>query len=93
MFLLDSNIFIEAKDRYYGFDFAPGFWDWLDILFQSDQIRSIDAVRDELNERNDELALWVRIANNISFQLKTQRFKNSWLNEWAKNRATLERHS
>ncbi|MBF0436614.1 MAG: DUF4411 family protein [Magnetococcales bacterium] len=25
MFLLDSNVFIEAKNRYYGFDICPGF--------------------------------------------------------------------
>lgn len=30
MYLLDANVFIEAKNRYYGFDLAPGFWDWLD---------------------------------------------------------------
>jgi hypothetical protein len=28
-YLLDANVFIEAKNRYYGLDFAPGFWDWL----------------------------------------------------------------
>ncbi len=28
-YLLDSNVFIEAKRRYYGFDFCPAFGDWL----------------------------------------------------------------
>ena len=31
MFLVDSNVLIEAKNRYYAFDIAPGFWRWLDI--------------------------------------------------------------
>lgn len=31
MFLLDANVFIEAKNRYYGFDICPGFWRWLDL--------------------------------------------------------------
>jgi hypothetical protein len=85
MFLLDSNIFIEAKARYYGFDFAPGFWDWLDILFQSDQIRSIDAVRDELNERNDELALWVKDRKQYFLPTEDTEVlrKFAELNEWA----------
>lgn len=28
-YLLDANVFIEAKNRYYGFDFCPAFWNWL----------------------------------------------------------------
>ena len=27
--LLDTNIFIQAKNLHYGFDFCPAFWDWL----------------------------------------------------------------
>jgi len=30
MFLVDANVLIEAKNRYYAFDIAPGFWAWLD---------------------------------------------------------------
>ena len=29
MYLLDSNVFIEAKNRHYPFDVVPAFWDWL----------------------------------------------------------------
>ena len=29
MFLIDANVLIEAKNRYYAFDIAPGFWYWL----------------------------------------------------------------
>ena len=28
-YLLDANVFIEAKKRWYGFDFCPSFWEWL----------------------------------------------------------------
>ena len=28
-YLLDANIFIQAKNLYYGFDFCPAFWEWL----------------------------------------------------------------
>nr|WP_269633613.1 DUF4411 family protein [Pelomonas sp. BJYL3] len=28
-YLLDANVFIQAKNLQYGFDFCPGFWDWL----------------------------------------------------------------
>lgn len=29
MYLLDTNVLIEAKNRYYAFDLAPGFWAWI----------------------------------------------------------------
>lgn len=28
-YLLDTNVFIEAKNLYYGFDFCPAFWEWV----------------------------------------------------------------
>ena len=28
-YLVDTNVLIEAKNRYYAFDIAPGFWKWL----------------------------------------------------------------
>ena len=28
-YLLDTNIFIQAKNLHYGFDFCPAFWEWL----------------------------------------------------------------
>ena len=28
-YLLDSNVFIQAKNLHYGLDFCPAFWDWL----------------------------------------------------------------
>lgn len=29
-YLLDTNVFIAAKNLHYGFDICPGFWSWLD---------------------------------------------------------------
>ena len=28
-FVLDANVFIQAKRRFYAFDFCPGYWDML----------------------------------------------------------------
>lgn len=60
MYLLDSNVLIEAKNRYYAFDIAPGFWAWLDRAHDNGFACSIEAVRDELLAGNDELAEWAR---------------------------------
>lgn len=58
MFLVDANVLIEAKDRYYAFDLAPGFWAWLDRAHQQSLACSIDAVRAELLRGDDDLAEW-----------------------------------
>lgn len=58
-YLLDANIFIQAKNLHYGLDFCPAFWDWL-IAGNSDQkVFSIEKVGDELLAGGDELADWV----------------------------------
>lgn len=54
-YVLDSNVFIEAKNRYYAFDICPGFWDWLHAAHESGQVFSIEAVKQELTSRDDEL--------------------------------------
>jgi len=87
MFLLDANVLIEAKNRYYAFDIAPGFWAWLDQAHHDTVACSLEAVRDELLEGGDELADWAR--TNASFfrsidQGTTQHF--SALTTWAGSR-------
>ena len=58
MFLVDTNVLIEAKNRYYAFDIAPGFWAWLERAHEQSLACSIRPVRDELLEGDDELADW-----------------------------------
>lgn len=60
MYLLDSNVFIQAKNLHYGFDICPGFWDWIDAAFADGRVLSIEKVREELEAGKDGLADWVR---------------------------------
>ena len=57
-YLLDTNVFIEAKNRHYGFDFCPAFWDWIDHAHQAGTVFSIDKVAIELDAVDDDLASW-----------------------------------
>ncbi|MFO0585846.1 MAG: DUF4411 family protein [Anaeromyxobacter sp.] len=57
-YLLDANIFIEAKNRYYGLDFCPAFWDWLVAANAAGVVHSIEKVGDELAAGTDNLAAW-----------------------------------
>lgn len=57
-YLLDANVFIEAKRRHYGFDFCPAFWDWLAAQHAAGTVFSIEKVGDELLSGNDDLSQW-----------------------------------
>lgn len=59
-YLLDTNVFIQAKRYYYPFDAFPGFWKWLDREQGLGRIASIVSVGKELSDGNDELADWSR---------------------------------
>ena len=57
-YLLDANVFIQAKNLQYGFDFCPAFWDWLDEQSKAGQVGSIEKVLDELKAGGDDLSTW-----------------------------------
>lgn len=57
-YLLDANVFIQAKNLHYGLDFCPAFWDWLIASNQQQKVYSIEKVGDEIEAGNDELAQW-----------------------------------
>lgn len=57
-YLLDSDVFIQAKNLHYGLDFCPAFWDWLIVSNQSKVVFSIEKVGDEILAGEDELADW-----------------------------------
>jgi predicted nuclease of predicted toxin-antitoxin system len=63
IFLLDTNVFIEAAKRYYAFDIAPGFWQALLRHAEAGHIISVDRVFDELERGKDRLFRWVQ--NNM----------------------------
>jgi Domain of unknown function (DUF4411) len=59
-YLLDANVFIEAKRRYYAFDLCPGYWDCLVWNQQSGRLQSIDRVKEEFERGADELTEWAK---------------------------------
>jgi len=57
-YLLDANIFIQAKNLHYGFDFCPAFWEWLDQQNALGRVASVERIGDELEAGEDELSDW-----------------------------------
>ena len=63
-YLLDANVFIQAKNLHYGLDFCPAFWEWLLDSHAAGKVASIDKVGDEIAAGSDELTDWVRDHGN-----------------------------
>jgi hypothetical protein len=59
-YLLDSNTFIEAKNRYYNMTVCPAYWIWILQRFVSQDVASISMVGDELKKGDDALAAWAK---------------------------------
>lgn len=57
-YLLDANVFIQAKNLHYGLDFCPAFWEWLILKNQKGEVFSIQKVGDEIAAVADELTEW-----------------------------------
>ena len=60
-YVLDADVFITAKNRYYAFDICPGFWASVIHHHRAGRTYSIDRVRNELlaGRKTDDLVQWV----------------------------------
>lgn len=68
MYLVDSNVFIDAKNKHYAFDIVPGFWDWLDRAHHGGKVFTVQAVADEVIAGGDDLSAWMK-SRPVSFRL------------------------
>jgi len=59
-YLVDANVLMEAKRRYYRFALCPGFWECLVWQHKQGLVSSIDKVRKEIEEGRDDLTQWVK---------------------------------
>ncbi|MBO6496942.1 MAG: DUF4411 family protein [Roseivirga sp.] len=59
-YVVDSNFFIQAHRATYPLDVATGFWAKVRDLAQSGRIISIDKVKNELYDKNDDLEKWCK---------------------------------
>jgi PIN domain protein len=73
MYIIDSNVLIEAKNRYYAFDLAPGFWERLDRHHRQGVLAGIEQVKSEITMGNDELSEWAIAHPSFSSHSTPQR--------------------
>lgn len=59
-YLIDANVFIQAKNLYYRFDFCEEFWTWLQKAHDAGLVFSIKKVRKELvrGDKTDPARRW-----------------------------------
>jgi len=67
-YLLVANVFIQAKNLHYGFDFCPAFWAWLLEQNVAGRVFSIDKVADEIAAGADELSDWAQQEASAMFR-------------------------
>lgn len=86
-YLLDANVFIQAKNLHYGFDFCPAFWDWLENANSKRIVFSIEKVADELASGNDELSTWANERGENFFLAPDQQVSTAFgtVSSWVVN--------
>ncbi len=57
-YLLDSDVLMEGRKRYYSFEICPGFWDWIQRRHIEGKVLSVEKVKDEIGDGNDPLVTW-----------------------------------
>lgn len=88
IFVLDSDVFIAAKNTYYAFDICPGFWAGLLLGHAKDRVRSIDHIRTELlaGQPKEDLVVWVKeqVPPNFFHETDTQQVFDAYakISQW-----------
>ena len=59
-YVLDADVLITANRSYYAPDICPSFWQHLIQAHQEGYLISIDRIRDEILDGNDNLLEWVK---------------------------------
>lgn len=87
-YLLDTNVFVAAKDHYYRPQVCPGFWNWLEFANDKGSVYSIVAVFKEIREGADELAKWAKGLRKRMFLDPDQAANRAHLEvrEWAQHK-------
>ena len=66
-YLLDANVMMEAKRRYYRFGLCPGFWECLAWQHKQGTLLSIDRIKKEIDHGKDDLTEWAKKSAPKSF--------------------------
>ena len=72
LYIFDTNILLEANNRYYGLDFAPGFWEFVEKEAKKTTLKSNDMVLAELIRVGDSVSDWVEERRDEIFDISSE---------------------
>lgn len=62
-YCLDSNVLIQAWQKYYSPKYCPTYWDVLNVLGSEERIFIGKMVYDEITRTDDDLSNWLKTSN------------------------------
>jgi len=88
VYVVDSNFFIEAHRKTYPLDVATSFWNKVKELADAGLIISIDKVKNELYDKNDDLENWCRsnLPNSFFVDSSTALPEYGRISQWASSK-------
>jgi len=91
--LLDSDVFIAAKNSYYAFAICPGFWNSILHHHTAGNVCSIDRVKSELlaGRKTEDLVQWVKAELPGEFFIETG--EQAVVDAYAQVMLWVQRHS
>jgi hypothetical protein len=89
VYVVDSNFFIQAHRATYPLDIAKSFWLKVHELAQSGTIISIDKVKKELFDKNDDLEDWCKnnLPSDFFYDSSTAMNQYSQISSWATSKS------
>lgn len=59
-YLIDADVFVQAKNLHYRFEFCGGFWHWIETAHSAGLVYSVQKVRGELvaGKKGDAARTW-----------------------------------
>lgn len=70
-YCLDTNVFIEAWNKYYSMNLCPDYWDLLDNLAQKEIVFCTEEVKREIEKVDDDLKAWIAARAHFIRELTT----------------------
>jgi hypothetical protein len=60
LYYLDANVLITAWHGYYSPAIAPTYWEWLAEMANKERIFCTEIVKEEIQNKDDDLAQWIK---------------------------------
>ncbi len=93
IYIVDSDVFITAKNLYYAFDICPGFWSCIIENHERRSVFSVSRVKNELlaGRKTEDLYQWVSATLPGSFFLEID--DGDIANQYGEIMLWVQRHS